>query len=259
MIEDLLALIMSCFLSIIIPAFNEQKRIADTLYAVKDYLARQAYSSEVIIVDDGSTDYTTEVVKTVDIYGSEIKNQTVSVVMENVKNVGKGFSVARGMLKAQGDIILFTDADLATPIEEVEKLIPYFSEGYDVVIGSRRLADSEVEKKPLYRDLMSVGFNAFVQMLTVRGINDTQCGFKAFRREVAYDIARLQRTYRFGFDVEQLYIASKRGYHIKEVPVRWVHQEGSTISPIRDSLAMIADVVRIRRLHAGIEAKPEME
>ncbi len=245
---------MTPYLSIIIPAYNEQRRIADTLITVKDYLARQPYSSEVIVVDDGSTDYTTEVVKTVDIYGSELKNQTVSVVMENVKNVGKGFSVARGMLKAQGDIILFTDADLSTPIEEVEKFFPFFEQGYDIVIGSRRMEESEVEKKPFYRDLMSIGFNALVQALTVRGIRDTQCGFKAFRREVAHDIARLQRTYRFGFDVEQLYIASKRGYRIHEVPVRWVHQDGSTVSPFRDSLAMIADVIRIRRLHAGLRA-----
>lgn len=244
------------YLSIIIPAYNEQKRIADTLFAVKAYLAKQPYTSEVIVVDDGSTDYTTEVIKTVDIYGSEIMDQTVSVVMENVKNVGKGFSVARGMLKAQGSIILFTDADLATPIDEVEKFLPYFDEGYDVVIGSRRMEESQVEKKPFYRDLMSIGFNALVQLLAVRGIHDTQCGFKAFRRDVAHDIARLQRTYRFGFDVEQLYIASKRGYRIHEVPVRWVHQDGSTVSPVRDSLAMVADVVRIRSLHAGLKALP---
>mgnify|MGYP002783575529 CR=1 FL=1 len=241
------------FLSIVIPAYNEQERIADTLFAVKDYLSRQPYSSEVIVVDDGSTDFTTEVVRTVDIYSSEIHDQSVSVVMENVKNVGKGFSVARGMLKAQGSIILFSDADLSTPIHEVEKLLPYFEAGFDIVIGSRNLPDSEVEKKPMYREIMSFIFRLIVQTLTVRGIHDTQCGFKAFRREVAHDIARLQRTYRFGFDVEQLYIAAKRGYRLKEVPVRWIHQDGSKVNPIRDSLAMVADVVRIRRIHAKLK------
>ncbi|MCS6808837.1 MAG: glycosyltransferase family 2 protein [Bacteroidota bacterium] len=244
---------MSIFLSIVIPAYNEQHRIADTLYAVKHYLAQQEYSSEVIIVDDGSTDYTTEVVRTVDIYSSEIHNHKVSIIMENVKNVGKGFSVARGMLKAQGEIILFSDADLATPIQEVEKFLPYFAQGYDIVIGSRRLPDSDVEKKPFYRDIMSILFNTLVQAIAVHGIHDTQCGFKAFRRAVAHDIARLQRTYRFGFDVEQLYIASKRGYRIKEVPVRWVHQAGSTVRPMRDAFGMIADVIRIKYMHASLQ------
>lgn len=244
---------MPPFLSIVIPAFNEQERIADTLFTVKEYLSRQPYSSEVIVVDDGSTDFTTEVVRTVDIYSNEIHDHSVSVVMENVKNVGKGFSVARGMLKAQGSIILFSDADLSTPIQEVEKFLPYFDAGFDIVIGSRNLPESEVEKKPFYREIMSMVFRFIVQTLTVRGIHDTQCGFKAFRREVAHDIARLQRTYRFGFDVEQLYIANKRGYRVKEVPVRWIHQDGSKVSPVRDSLSMVADVVRIRRFHVGLK------
>lgn len=248
---------MPPYLSIVIPAYNEQERIADTLFAVKEYLSQQQYSSEVIVVDDGSTDFTTEVVRTVDIYSNEIRDQNVSVVMENVKNVGKGFSVARGMLKSQGTIILFSDADLSTPIQEIEKLLPYFNEGYDIVIGSRNLPESEVEKKPFYRQLMSLTFRIIVQTLTVRGIQDTQCGFKAFRRDVAHDIAHLQRTYRFGFDVEQLYIAAKRGYRVKEVPVKWVHQEGSKVSIVRDSLAMIADVMRIRRFHSKLKPKQE--
>ena len=124
----------------------------------------------------------------------------------------------------------------------------------DVIIGSREAPGSRRIGESLWRHLMGRAFNAVVQLIAVPGINDTQCGFKAFRREVAHDIARLQRTYRFGFDVEQLYIASKRGYRIHEVPVRWVHQDGSTVSPFRDSLAMIADVIRIRRIHAGLRA-----
>jgi dolichyl-phosphate beta-glucosyltransferase len=244
---------MQPYLSIIIPAFNEQKRIADTLYAVKDYLSTLPFTSEVIVVDDGSVDYTAEVVRTVDIYGQEIKNQTISVLMENVKNVGKGFSVARGMLKAQGDIILFTDADLSTPIEETENLLRYFDEGYDIVIGSRALPESVVEGKPARRNIMSAAFNLCVRALTVRGIRDTQCGFKAFRREAAHEIARRQKTYRFGFDVEQLYIASKLGYRVKEAPVRWKHMEGSTVRPVKDALAMLADLFRIRALHSKLQ------
>ena len=152
------------YLSVVIPAYNEQERIADTLYRVKDYLSEQDYKSEIIIVDDGSGDWTTEVVKTIDIYGEEMKDQKVSAIMENVKNVGKGFSVARGIIKAQGTYILFSDADLSTPIEEIEKFLPVLEDGCDVVIGSRRLKESEVEKKPCYGDLMSATFNAVVSL-----------------------------------------------------------------------------------------------
>ena len=237
------------FLSIIIPAYNEQSRIADSLYRIKDYLAEQPYRSEIIVVDDGSCDLTTEVVKFIDLYGEEVKAQSAGHLMENIKNVGKGFSIARGMIKASGDIILFSDADLSTPIEELEKFLPWFEQGYDVVIGSRKMADSEVEKKPWYRDVMSIIFNLAVKALSVKGINDTQCGFKAYRREAAQQIALLQRIYGFGFDVEHLYIAHKRGFKIKEVAVKWYYMEGSKVDPLRDSMRMFTDLVKIRWLH----------
>ena len=240
------------YLSIIIPAYNEQSRIADSLYKIKDYLATQPFHSEIIVVDDGSRDLTTEVVKFIDIYGKETKEQDEGQLMENIKNVGKGFSIARGMIKASGDIVLFSDADLSTPIEEVEKLLPWFAQGYDVVIGSRKLADSEVEKKPWYRDLMSLVFNMAVQAISVSGIKDTQCGFKAYRREAAHNIALLQRIYGFGFDVEHLYIARKQGFKIKEVAVKWEHMDGSKVDPIKDSIRMFSDLLKIRWLHRSL-------
>lgn len=237
------------YLSVVIPAYNEQERIADSLYRVKDYLREQPYRSEIIIVDDGSADLTTEVVKTIDIYEQEIHEQKPSAIMENVKNVGKGFSIARGLLKARGRIVLFTDADLSTPIEEVEKLLPHFEGGAAMVIGSRKTADAIVEKKPLLRRLMSKTLNALVQLFAVPGIADTQCGFKAYRREAAHRLATLQRIYGFAFDMEHLYIARRLGLRIKEVGVRWTHCEGSKVHPIRDSYRMFRDMLKIRFLH----------
>lgn len=242
----------SPYLSVIIPAYNEQNRIADSLYKIKDYLASKDFHSEIIVVDDGSSDLTTEVVKFIDIYGKEVHEQDAGHLMENIKNVGKGFSIARGMMRADGDVVLFTDADLSTPIEELDKFLPYFEQGYEVVIGSRNLADSEVEKKPWQRDIMSWLFNAAVQLLSVRGIKDTQCGFKAYSRQAAHQVAMLQRIYGFGFDVEHLYIARKQGFKIKELPVKWQHVGDSTVDPVRDSFQMFLDLIRIRWLHRGL-------
>ncbi|RVU83756.1 glycosyltransferase family 2 protein [Leucothrix sargassi] len=240
------------YVSVIIPAYNEQSRIADSLYEIKDYLSQQSYHSEIIVVDDGSNDLTTEIVKFIDIYGKEMNEHDEGVLMENIKNVGKGYSIARGMMRASGDIVLFTDADLSTPISEFEKLITGFEEGYDVVIGSRSLKSSLVEKKPWYRGLMSRMFNLVVKLVSIRGIHDTQCGFKAYRREVAHRVAMLQRIYGFAFDVEHLYIAKKSGYKIKEVGVEWEHKDGSTLSPLNSSLSMFRDLLLIRWFHRNL-------
>lgn len=240
------------FLSVVIPAFNEQNRIADSLYAIKDYLSQQPYHSEMIVVDDGSDDLTTEIVKFVDIYGKEINEHNEGTLVENISNVGKGYSIARGMMHASGDIVLFTDADLSTPISEIEKLLPFFRQGCDLVIGSRNLQASTVEKKPWYRNLMSSLFNTAVRLISIKGIYDTQCGFKAYRREIAHKIATRQRIYGFGFDVEHLYIAKKYGFKIKEVAVQWQHKEGSTVNPLRDSITMFIDLLRIRWIHRSL-------
>jgi len=237
------------YLSVVIPAYNEQHRIADTLYGIKDYLSLQGYSSEIIVVDDGSHDMTTELVKFVDIYGSEMKGQNTGILIENIKNVGKGFSIARGMIKAKGEVVMFCDADMATPIAELEKLLPYFEEGYDMVVGSRKMQDSKVEGRSLVRSLISVSLSSFVRFMSITGIRDTQCGFKAYTRDAAQNIALLQKVYGFGFDVEHLYIAYKLGLNVKEVGVEWVDQPGSTVRPIRDSLGVLFELLKIRVLH----------
>lgn len=237
------------FLSVIIPAYNEQSRIADSVYEIKDYLAAQSYCSELMIVDDGSSDLTLEVIRVIDIYRKTFKEQQSSEIIENIKNVGKGFTIACGMLKARGELILFSDADLSTPIEEIEKLLPHIEEGNDLVIGSRRMADSVVENKSFNRKLMSFVFNCCVRLLAIKDIQDTQCGFKLYRRQAAREIARLQKVFGFGFDIEHLFLAQRLGYGIKEVAANWQDKTGSTVDPVFDSLRMLFDLARIRFLH----------
>jgi dolichyl-phosphate beta-glucosyltransferase len=240
------------YLSVVIPAYNEEERIADSLYALKDYLHAREYRSEIIIVDDGSCDLTSEIVKFIDIYGEEIREQERGSLVANGKNMGKGFSIARGILQARGEIILTCDTDLSIPIAEVEKFLPYFSNGYSVVVGSRFLHDSQGEVAPFYRRVFSLLFGLCVRVLVMKGIADTQCGFKAYHREAAHRIARLQKIHGFGYDVEHLYLAQKLGYRVKEVPVTWKHHEGSKVNILKDSWIMFRDLVRIRMMHRAL-------
>lgn len=235
--------------TIVIPVFNEQERIAASLYQIKDYLSKQDYKSDILIIDDGSSDLTTEIVKFVDIYGAEVKSQATGVLEENIKNVGKGYSIAKGLLMAQGDIIVFSDADSSTPITEITKLLKKFDEGYDVVIGSRNLQNSIVGGRTTLRTVLSRVFNLTARCFKLLTVNDSQCGFKAYRREAAREVAKNQKTYGFCFDVEHLHIAEKLGYRIAEVPVRWTHEEGSTLSLIHDPMKMFYDLLRIRFIH----------
>lgn len=235
--------------TIVIPVFNEQERIATTLYGIKDYLSQQPYTSDVMIIDDGSSDLTSEVVRVVDIYSEEVKDQTSGLLVENVKNVGKGYSIAKGLLMAKGDIIAFTDADCSTPIDEIDKLINKISEGYDVVVGSRNLQASVVENRPAIRALLSRGFNMIAAAMGLLSITDSQCGFKAYRRDVARDVAQRQKTHGYCFDVEHIHMANKLGYKVAEVPVSWRHDEGSTMSLLDDSIAMFLDLIKIRWIH----------
>ncbi len=235
--------------TIIIPVYNEQERIASTLYTIKDYLSQQDYTSDIIVIDDGSEDLTTEIIRVVNHYGEELKEQSSGAMVHNVKNVGKGYSVAKGLLLAKGDIIAFTDADASTPIEEIEKLLQKITEGYDVVIGSRNLAASNISDRPLSRSITSMVFNQLASALGLMNVSDSQCGFKAYRRTVAREVAKRQKTFGFCFDVEHIYLATKLGYNVTEVPVTWQHCAGSTLSLISDSLTMFFDLLKIRWLH----------
>ena len=239
--------------TVIIPVYNEQERIAASLYEIKDYLSTQDYESDILIIDDGSSDLTTEIVKFVDIYGAEIKSQTTGVLEENIKNIGKGYSIAKGLLMAQGDIIVFSDADCSTPITEIAKLLQKIDEGYDVVVGSRNLHSSVVSGRTPLRTLLSHGFNLAARSVRLLNVKDSQCGFKAYRREVAREVASKQKIYGFCFDVEHLHIAAKLGYRIAEVPVQWKHEEGSTLSLINDSISMFFDLLKIRFIHRKLE------
>jgi dolichyl-phosphate beta-glucosyltransferase len=229
-------------LSVVIPAFNEERRIGPTLERILEYLGSRRWTAEVVVVIDGSRDRTADVVR-------GVATRTIPVVLLDAgTNRGKGACVRRGMLAARGALRLFTDADLSTPIEEVERLADAVDGGHDVAIGSRRLAGSRVAlAQPWWRRLMGRTFGWCVRRMAVPGIQDTQCGFKLFSARAAERIFPLQRIDQFGFDVEVLWIARRLGYRVAEVPVTWTDDPRSTVRPVADSLRMLADLVRIRR------------
>jgi dolichyl-phosphate beta-glucosyltransferase len=228
------------YLSVIIPAYNEEQRIGNTLRAIHAYLQQQPYSAEIIVVDDGSQDGTASLVRAYD-------TTPPIYMLQNDRNRGKGFSVRQGFLHARGEYLLFSDADLSTPIEEVETLLAALYESCDIAIGSRALPGSRVEvHQPWYRENMGRLFNLFVQALAVPGIHDTQCGFKCFGREAARAICQRMTTERFGFDVEMLYLARRLGYRVREVPVVWRNSPQSRVRVWRDSICMITELLRIR-------------
>ncbi|MCX6350094.1 MAG: glycosyltransferase family 2 protein [Candidatus Aureabacteria bacterium] len=229
------------FLSVVIPAYNEEARLVPSLEKVTAYLRRQSYSSEVIVVSDGSRDGTAAAAQ------HWRPPDFPLVVIDRKENKGKGYTVREGVAKARGTFILFSDADLSTPIEEVEKLLPFFQQDYEVVIASRSLKSSEIlVRQPWRRELMGKVFNRIVQFLAVPGIIDTQCGFKCFSRKAAAAIFPLCRVDGFAFDVEILYLARKLGLKVKEVPVRWIDSPRSTVSPLRDSARMFREVLSLR-------------
>lgn len=212
------------FLSIVIPAYNEEKRIHKILEAADNYFSKQDYFYEIIVVNDGSTDKTAEVVKS---FKKKIKNLKL---VDNKENHGKGYVVKQGMLVALGDFRLFADADNSTAIEQIEKLLPYFNQGYDVVIGSRAVKGAQVlNPQAFYKVLLGKLGNIVIQIFAVWGISDTQCGFKCFTKEAAKNIFRRQTIYRWGFDVEILAIARYLRYKIKEVPIVWINDPMSHV------------------------------
>lgn len=222
------------------PAFNEGERIGGTLAAIIAFMDGRGHDFEIIVVDDGSTDDTAGVVAAAAAGESRLR------LLSNETNMGKGHAVRRGVLDSAGDAVLFTDADLSTPIEEYEKLLAYLGE-YDLVVASRSLPDSDVAvRQPAYREMMGRMFNVVVQALIVRGIIDTQCGFKLMKAEAAKAIAGLMRINRFSFDVEMILVAKRLGYRYVDVPVRWIDSAGSRVHPLRDSVNMLLDLFRIK-------------
>jgi glycosyltransferase involved in cell wall biosynthesis len=227
-------------LSIIIPSFNEELRLPATLGRIASYIREQRPNTEVIVVDDGSTDRTAAVAES---WKDKI---TQLRVLGNGTNRGKGFSVRHGSLEARGDIILFTDADLSAPIEEAEKLLGVM-QSYDVAIGSRAVDRGLIEvHESLFREFAGIVFNRIVRVILWLPFVDTQCGFKAFRRERCQIIFEQQTIERFGFDPELLYLARRHGLSIKEVPVRWSHSPATKINMFRDSAMMFVEVFVIR-------------
>jgi dolichyl-phosphate beta-glucosyltransferase len=227
--------------SIIIPAFNESQRIVRTLNRVLSYIAEQGWDAELIVVNDGSRDDTAEIVR----HYAE-KNAMMRLI-ENPGNRGKGYSVRNGMLNALGEILLFSDADLSSPIEEAPKLFQAIANGADVAIGSRWLrTDLQIERQPWERQLFGRVFNLILRVVLGLKFKDTQCGFKAFSREAAKTIFPLQRIERWGFDPELVFLAEKHGFGVMEVPVQWAHDEKSRIKPLRDGTRMFFEVLQIR-------------
>lgn len=228
-------------LSVVIPAYNEEKRIADTLKNIDSYLEQQHYEYEIIVVVNNSKDHTADVVR-------ELSTTTVenAIAMELVEG-GKGNAVKRGILeKASGDIIMFMDADNATPISEIEKFLPYFDQGFDVVIGSRYTNPDLVKvHQPLYRIVLSRMSNLLIQFLAVPGIKDTQLGFKAFTAKAAKEIFPLVTVLRWGFDMEVLTIALKRGFKIKEIGVSWTEHGGGHV-PLKAYVESLIDLFKIK-------------
>ncbi len=237
------------FLSVVIPSYNEQANLKrDVLSGVISYLEQQSYSWEIILSDDGSTDGT---IKQLEDFASK---HNFTKVVKNPHR-GKGPTVISGMLNAKGDWRLFTDFDQSTPINEIEKLLA-FIHSHQVIIGSREIPGALRDKEPFYRHLMGRGFNLLVQLLAVRGVFDSQCGFKLFSKKATEDLFQRVRIYAptreradaftGAFDVELLFLARKLGYQIKEVPILWQHHATNRVSPVKDSLRMFFDICKIR-------------
>jgi glycosyltransferase involved in cell wall biosynthesis len=227
--------------SIVLPAYNESERIAATLEKIFAHADQRGWQVEVIVVNDGSTDDTARIVRE---FAS--KHPTLCL-LENPGNRGKGYSVRNGMLHAHGDILLFSDADLSSPIAEADKLFDAIHQGADIAIGSRWVkAELQIKRQPLYRQLLGRIFNLALRLVLGLNFKDTQCGFKAFTRNAAQKIFPLQRIERWGFDPELLYLASKCGLAVIEVPVTWSHREGTRINPVLDGIRMLGEILVIR-------------
>lgn len=233
---------MTTDLSLIIPAYNEEQRIKASLESAVDFFAQKSFSYEIVVVDDGSSDSTIDVV-------SKFDSPQIKLIAQS-RNKGKGAAVTRGMLEAKGEIRVFSDADFSTPVYEIDKVTTAMQLGTEVFIGSRALDYSMIKKhQPFYREFMGKTFNKLVQLFLISGIKDTQCGFKGFTAKAAHDIFSKMQIDGFGFDLEIIYLADKLGYSISEVPVEWYNDERSTVDPIKDSITMFFDIFKVKKLH----------
>lgn len=236
-------------LSVVVPAYNEVRRLGLTLDTVLAWCTGRFAPLELIVVDDGSSDGTSRVAAERASAGAPVR------VLKNDLNRGKGYSVRRGILEAQNELVLFSDADLSTPIEELEKLLAHLDHA-QVVIGSRSIKGSRVEvRQPLFRMLMGKTFNKIVRVVLGTRLNDTQCGFKLFSRDAAREAFSRATVDGFAFDAEVLLIAERLGYRIQEVPVRWLNSPASTVHPVKDSARMLRDVLRVRWRHRTLAAQ----
>lgn len=239
-------------ISVVIPAFNEADKIGLSIDTIWKYLNGRFKKFEIIVVDDGSTDNTSAIVSSLADDNPAIK------LIRLPQNRGKGASVREGMLSASSNLILMCDADLSAPIEELEKLLPWMQEGFEIIAGSRAIKGSEiVVRQPWFRERMGKIFGMLARMIVIGGIMDMQCGFKLFTKQAANDIFTRARVDRFAFDVEALFLARKMGYQIKEVPITWSHSQNTKVRLLIDSLYMAFDLVRIRMYNlAGYYISP---
>lgn len=227
------------FLSVIVPAYNEERRIGPTLEILVGYLSTQTFEWEVLVVENGSDDGTVEVLNS---WAAEVEQ----VRLVSLPQAGKGLAVREGMLEAAGKYRFMCDADMSMPVEYLDIFLARMAERYDVVIGSRQIEGARRFGEPPGRHLMGRVFNWVVQLIAVGGFQDTQCGFKMFRGNVAEDLFRKQRTKGWGFDVEILYMAVTKKMRVLEMPIDWYHEPSSKINPVSDSIEMVKDTVLAR-------------
>lgn len=230
------------YLSIVIPAYNEEDRLPNTLEQAFGFLQEQAYQSEVVVVENGSQDRTLQVVQD---YASRYPN--LRYIQEPRR--GKGSAIRRGMLAAHGIYRFMCDADLSMPITEIVRFLPPELEGFDVAIASREARGAVRYNEPVYRHLGGRAVNAMIRLMALPGLQDTQCGFKCFPEDVAIDLFSCQTIAGWSFDVEILYIARLRGYRIVEVPIKWYFDPETKLNPVRDTLQLFKDILQIRRNH----------
>jgi dolichyl-phosphate beta-glucosyltransferase len=228
------------YISVVIPAYNEENRLPQTLESVWAYLTGRQVTFEIIVVDDGSIDQTVDIVQEFGRHFDGVR------LLSYTPNQGKGFAVRTGMLAANGDYVLFDDADGSSPITELTRLEAAIKDGADIAIGSRNMPESEkLVKTARHRKHIGNTFNVIVQSFLLPGINDTQCGFKLFRHEIAQNLFSVSRQTGFAFDVEILFVARLRGYRTSEVAISWTNMAGSKVNVVLDSLKMFFEVVRI--------------